>query len=563
MSLAERAVADALDDWRRNDKTRHLWERDARLWTNAGEERWLGWLDVVERVPLDVLARVAADVRAAGFERALLLGMGGSSLCPEVLSRVIGPQPRGTELLVLDSTVPAQVLHTAQRCVPERTLCIVASKSGSTVEPNAFKAYFYARARQAKGAGGAGQCFAAITDPGTTLHQLAAAEGFRHIVHGEPSIGGRYSALSAFGLLPAAILGIDVRDFVGRAREMVSQCGPDVPPENNPGVRLGVTIGVLARAGRDKLTLVAGPGLESFGAWVEQLVAESSGKSGAGIVPVDGESVAAPDAYDNDRVFVYLRPASGANPHQDAAVDALQRAEHPVVRVDVPSRLDLGQEFFRWEMATAVACAVLGVNAFDQPDVEASKVATRRLTADFEASGTLAAETPFFAQDGIALFASDRDRGELEAAGRGRSLRGWLGAHVSRLQRHDYFAINAFVDMNDANVERLQAIRHRVRDAHRAATTLGFGPRFLHSTGQLHKGGPNTGVFLHITADDAQDVLIPGQRYGFGVLARFQAQGDLEVLTARERRTLRVHLGPDVAAGLAVVHDALRDALRG
>jgi hypothetical protein len=354
-----------------------------------------------------------------------------------------------------------------------------------------------------------------------------------------------------------------LHDFVERARDMMRRCGPDVLPADNPGVRLGVTLGVLARAGHDKLTLVAGPGFESFGAWVEQLVAESSGKAGTGIVPVDGESVAAPGAYDSDRVFVYVRPAVGPRADQDAAVAALEHAGHPVVRIDVASVLDLGQEFFRWEIATAVACATLGVNAFDQPDVEASKVATRRLTAAFESTGSVPAETPVFAADGIALFASDRDRHEIESARPAPSLRGWLGAHLARLQRRDYFAINAFVDMSDANVERLQAIRHTVRDARRVATTLGFGPRFLHSTGQLHKGGPNTGVFLHLTSDDAQDVPVPGQAYSFGVLKRFQAQGDFEVLTARERRTLRVHLGTDVAGGLDVLRRTLRDALRG
>jgi transaldolase/glucose-6-phosphate isomerase len=492
--------------WREENRVRKLWEKDASLWTGGDEARWLGWLDIVSRElsRVEELETLAREV--SGFENAVVLGMGGSSLCPDVLSRSIGPRPGFPRLHVLDSTVPAQIAELEADIDTRKTLFLVASKSGTTAEPNAFEKYFFDRVRS-------GTQFVAITDPGSSLERLAREKGYRRILYGEPEIGGRFSALSRFGMGPAAISGIEPRAMLSRAEKMMEACGPDVPPEENPGVALGLALGTLARAGRDKLTLFTSPEVESFGGWLEQLVAESTGKDGKGIVPVDREAPS--DDYGEDRMFAYL----GIGP--STALPELERAGHPVIRIQLDSVEGIAAEFFRWEIATAVAGSVLELNPFDQPDVEAAKVATRSLMARFEETGELPPRPP---------------RG---GAGELRSL-------LSTLEPGDYFAINAFVAMTRENDLELQALRHRVRDEKRVATTLGYGPRYLHSTGQLHKGGPNRGVFLHITSDDAKDLPIPGQSYTFGQMKAFQAAGDFEVLRARGRRALHVHLGPDV-----------------
>ncbi|HEY8549841.1 MAG TPA: bifunctional transaldolase/phosoglucose isomerase [Vicinamibacterales bacterium] len=548
-SLAD-AVRDALARWDRDGNTRRLWERDATLWTGAGEDRWLGWLDAVTagRASLPTLEALAADLRQAGFTHALLLGMGGSSLCPEVLARTFGRQPGAPELHVLDSTDPAQVLALEGGVDLDRTIVIVASKSGSTLEPNVFMRYFFERVASAHDRARAGRQFIAITDPGSSLEQVARADGFRHIVHGEPTIGGRYSALSPFGLVPAAVMGLDVGQLLTSTQEMVDACGADVPAAGNPGVQLGVLLGVCATHGHDKLTIVTSPGLVALGAWLEQLVAESTGKAGRAIIPVDLETPGEPGVYGTDRVFVYVRLADRPDPDQDRVVKALEAAGHIVARIDVPSADAIGQEFFRWEIATAVAGAIIGINPFDQPDVEASKVATRALTAAYERDGRLPAETPIASEDGLALFTDPKNAKALLAAGGG--VDDILRAHLARLRPNDYFAVLAYVEMNARHTGVLQRLRHHVRDRARVATCLGFGPRFLHSTGQAYKGGPDSGVFLQITCDDARDVPVPGQRYTFGVVKAAQARGDFDVLAERGRRALRVHVGEDVAAGL-------------
>lgn len=557
------AVETTCQEWREGRKVRRLWRGDASLWTGTDENQWLGWLHVVDgqRDHGEHLRQLADDVRQAGLTHALLLGMGGASLCPEVLRRTFGVIPGFPELLVLDSTVPAQVKTFAQKIDPARTLFIVSSKSGTTTEPNVFLRYFMELARRAVGAEQVGSRFLAITDPGTPLHKLAKTERFRHIVHGVPSIGGRYSALSNFGMVPAAMMGIDVPRFLDSAELMVQSCASCVPPEVNPGVMLGIVLGTLACQGRDKVTIVTSPAIGALGAWLEQLLAESTGKDGKGLIPVDGEQLGPPEAYGTDRLFVYVRLTGAPLAEQDAAVAALERAGHPVVRIVLDDTIELGQEFFRWEIATAVAGSILGIHPFNQPDVEASKVATRRLTAAYEETGALPSEAPLLQEDGVQLFADRRNAEALRQSATSRSLEAYLAAHLDRLQPGDYFALNAYVEMNEGNQAVLQAIRHAVRDARRVATTLGFGPRFLHSTGQLHKGGPNTGVFLQITAEDAHDLPIPGHKYSFGILQRAQAQGDFEVLAERGRRLLRVHLGPDVAAGLAFLRDLIRRVL--
>jgi transaldolase/glucose-6-phosphate isomerase len=551
----------ALDDWRANGKVRRLWQGDAALWSDTDENDWLGWLDVVDgqREHADALQHIIEDVHAQGFRHVVLLGMGGSSLCPEVMRRTFGCIDGFPELSVLDSTVPAQIQALRDRLDLEKTLFIVASKSGSTTEPNAFKQYFFDQLQQT--IDNAGSHFVAITDPGSNLHKLAKQDRFRHIVHGVPSIGGRYSALSNFGLVPAAVMGVDVDAFLDSSETMVQSCAASVPPAVNPGVALGVVLGSLAQAGRDKLTIIASPGIASLGAWLEQLIAESTGKDGKGIVPIDSEHIGTPEMYGLDRAFVYLRLAQASSAEQDAAVDALENAGHPVVRITLEETMDLGQEFFRWEVATAVAGSVLGINPFNQPDVEASKIATRRLTSTFEKSGQLPTESALLRNDNIDVFADTRNAEVLGSAAPWPSLENYLRVHLNRFQSGDYFAINAYIEMSEANEARLQGIRHSVRDGKRVATTLGFGPRFLHSTGQLHKGGANNGVFLQITCDDPQDIAIPGQQYTFGMLKQFQAQGDLEVLVERKRRVLRLHLGPDVATGLERLADIVQTVL--
>jgi transaldolase/glucose-6-phosphate isomerase len=553
----------ALDDWRLNGKVRRLWRGDTSLWTNADENEWLGWLHVVdrEREHLDRFEDLAQEVQAGGFRHAMVLGMGGSSLCPDVLRRTFGVIKNFPELYVLDSTVPAQVRAFERKVDIAKTLFIVSSKSGTTIEPNAFKQYFMDRVRKTVGEARAGDHFIAITDPGKRLEDVARDDGFRHVYHGVTEIGGRFSALSHFGMVPGAVMGLDVGEFLDRAEVMVQSCASCVPPELNPGVVLGVILGTMHNQGRDKVTLIASPGISSLGAWLEQLLAESTGKKGKGLVPIDKEPLGPPEVYGSDRLFVYERLSTRASAEQDAAVRELERAGHPVVRIALQDPMDLGQEFFRWEMATAVAGSVIGINPFDQPDVEASKVATRRLTSAYEETRKVPDETPLASGSGVALFADPKNAQALVSSGSSGRPEALLAAHLARLRPGDYFAINAYVEMNESNRELLQAVRLAVRNAKRVATTLGFGPRFLHSTGQLHKGGPGSGVFLQITSDDADDLEIPGQKYSFGLLKRFQAQGDFEVLAERGRRLLRVHLGPDVLAGLATLREMVKAAL--
>jgi transaldolase/glucose-6-phosphate isomerase len=553
-------VAEALADWRDHDKVRRLWQRDASLWTNTDEAQWLGWLDIVEKqiAKKADFQKLADEIRKENFTDILLLGMGGSSLCPEVLGKTFGQIKGFPRLHVLDSTDPAQVKAFENRVELSKTLFIVSSKSGSTLEPNIFKQYFFERTKQTVGAEKAGSRWIAITDPGSKLEKVAQADKFRYIFPGVPNIGGRYSALSNFGVIAAAVMGLDVTKFLDRAEEMVQACAASVPVELNPGVMLGVILGTAAKAGRDKLTIIASPEISDLGAWLEQLVAESTGKQGKGIIPVDREQLSAPEAYGNDRIFAYLRLESAPDADQDAKVTALEKAGQPVIRVVVNGTYDLGQEFFRWEIATAVAGSIIGINAFNQPDVEASKVETRKLTSEYEKSGSLPSEQPIHEQAGIKLFADPKNA---SALGKG-NLADYLRAHLNRIKTGDYFALLGYIQMNDAHEARMQEIRHAVRDAKEVATCLGFGPRFLHSTGQAYKGGPNSGVFLQITCDDAKDLPVPGVKYTFGIVKAAQARGDFQVLADRGRRALRIHLGKDVEVGLSELLNILAEALQ-
>jgi transaldolase/glucose-6-phosphate isomerase len=476
--------------------------------------------------------------------------------------KTFGQQPGFPTMHVLDSTDPAQVRAFEKKVDLARTLCIVSSKSGTTLEPNIFKQYFYDRMVEAVGRERAGQHFIAITDPGSKMAEVARADHFRETYYGLASIGGRYSALSDFGMVPAAAMGVDVPRLLEGAEEMAHACASCVPARDNPGLVLGTVMGVLAQHGRDKVTLIASPAINDLGAWLEQLLAESTGKKGRGLVPVDREPLGAPAVYGNDRLFVYLRLTPSPDAGQDAAVAALEEAGQPVVRIAIAEPYAIGAEFFRWEFATGVAGALIGINAFDQPDVEASKIATRRLTTEYEQNGRLPDEKPILEEGGLQLYADVRNAAELAAAMKTQNLAGILRAHLGRIGAGDYAAVLAYVEMNAAHDTALQSLRVLLRGRFRVATCLGFGPRFLHSTGQAYKGGPNSGVFLQLTCDDAADLPVPGQQYTFGAVKAAQARGDLEVLAARGRRALRVHLPAEVGTGLEALHAAIEQAIK-
>ena len=551
-----------LNAWKVRGNIHRLWDKDASLWTGTDENKWLAWLTITEEQLQNVntLLDFQAAVKAGGFSHILLLGMGGSSLCPEVLKLTFGKQKGFPEIHVLDSTDPAQVQAFAGKVDLATTLCIVSTKSGSTLEPNIFKQYFFERIKEAVGADKVGSHFVTVTDPGKQMEKIAQGDKFWRIFPGLHEIGGRYSALSNFGMVPAAAMGLDVRQFLQKADAMAVACSPCLPLEKNPGVTLGLAMGVLARNGRDKITIVASPGISDLGAWLEQLIAESTGKLGKGIIPVDRESLAPADHYGNDRLFAYLRLETAPDAAQDGYLTAFEAAGHAVIRINVRDIYSIGQEFFRWEIATAVAGAVLSINPFDQPDVEASKIATRKLTDEYEKTGSLPAEEPIYSGEGVKLFTDSANAADL---GTQSDLTGYLKAHFSRIKEHDYVALLAYIEMNDANEAALRQMRLFIRDSRKTATCLGFGPRFLHSTGQAYKGGPNTGVFLQVTCDDALELKVPGQTYTFGTVKAAQARGDFAVLADRKRRALRVHLGKDVAAGLASLSAAIHKALNG
>jgi transaldolase / glucose-6-phosphate isomerase len=551
-----------LELWRKEGRMRRLWAGDTSLWTGTDEDKWLGWLHVVEQELETAALPIAEMIRQRGFADLVLLGMGGSSLGPEVLAEIFGPQSGWPRFHMLDSTDPAQIKAVDDAVKLDKTLFIVSSKSGGTLEPNILLDYFLKRVGDALGKENAGSAFIAVTDPGSSLEQRAKKLHFAQVAYGAPSIGGRYSVLSEFGLAPAAAMGLDVRRLLETGLEMETSCGPDVPPQENPGVRLGVALGVAAtRFGRDKVTIVASPDIASFGAWLEQLLAESTGKQGRGLIPVAGEPLAAPERYGDDRFFAYLELEGRSDPAQRTAIEALEKAGHPVALIHVKDIWHIGQEFFRWEMATAVAGAIIGVDPFDQPDVEASKTRTKELTEAYETSHRLPAEAPLFLENGLALYADPRNAAEL---GQNDTLAGYLKTHFSRAhaggKAGDYVALLAYVERNAAHEKALTAIRAEIRDKTRAATCLGFGPRFQHSTGQAYKGGPNSGVFLQITCDDPADLDVPGHSYSFGLVKAAQARGDFDVLAQRGRRALRVHL-KDVDSGIAELARSIEIAL--
>jgi transaldolase/glucose-6-phosphate isomerase len=554
------ALAEEMEAWRKHGRIRRLWAGDPSLWTGVDENGWVGWLDIVETelTDLDPLTAFAAKVRGRGFSDLVLLGMGGSSLGPEVLGQTFGPQSGWPRFQILDSTDPTQIRAVEDAVDLEKTLFMVSSKSGGTLEPNIFLDYFFDRVAAVVGREKAGEHFVAVTDAGSSLETRARALGFVDVFHGAPGVGGRYSVLSKFGLAPAAAMGIDVKRLLETTRSMVQSCGADAPPAENPGVQLGVAMGVAAtRLGRDKVTLIASPGIADLGAWLEQLLAESTGKHGRGLIPLAAEPLTTPEHYGADRFFAYLELEGQCDPAQRQAIEALEQAGHPVARITVKDVWRIGEEFFRWEIAVAVAGAIIGIDPFDQPDVEASKQKTSALMTAYEASHSLPHEAPVFRVNGLALYADPRNADEL---GRHNTLEGYLKRHFGRVQAGDYVALLAYIDRNAAHTRTLSDIRATLRDKTGAATCLGFGPRFQHSTGQAYKGGPNTGVFLQITCDDPADLDVPGHAYGFGAVKAAQARGDLDVLVERGRRALRIHF-KDVDAGLTDLASAIHSAL--
>ena len=541
-----------------------LWQRDPSLWSaeaapRATIARRLGWLGLPETMAGELASfrAFAAAARGAGMTHALLLGMGGSSLAPEVLRRSLGVGAEGLELTILDDTSPDAVAAAERTHDPRRTLYLVSSKSGATLEVACFERTFFAGAQSALGAE-AGRHFAAVTDPGSPLEQLARERGYARAFAGTPDVGGRYSALSAFGLVPAALIGADLEALLAGGRAELAPLAAGRAAGEVPGVRLGAVLGELARRGRDKLTLFLGEDWAPLGAWVEQLVAESTGKDGRGIVPVVGEPVGPPEHYGADRVFVTLGALSGATA---ATVAGLRAASQPVIAWEAPARADaqgLGAAFARWEIATATASAILGVDAFDEPNVTEAKQATRAALDAFHTSGRFPAEPPLALAGALAVSAPAAVvtalRPRLAAPA---DPTAWAAALLSLARPGDYLAILAYLHRAPGIPERLERLRERAGAAAGIATTLGYGPRYLHSTGQLHKGGPDTGLFLLLTADPAGDRGIPGEGYGFATLHRAQAEGDAAALARHGHRLLRLHLGADAASGLEALIAAI------
>jgi transaldolase / glucose-6-phosphate isomerase len=556
-----KAVEKSTEEWRASARIRRLWQHDKTVWTGTDEDKWLGWLNSAASADIADYEDFARRVKGQNFTDAVVLGMGGSSLGPEVLAETFARKPDFPKLRVLDSTDPAQVRAMEAAIDIAKTVFIVSSKSGGTTEPNVMKDYFFARVSKAVGADKAGHRFLAVTDPGSSLERVATKQGFARIFHGDPTIGGRYSVLSPFGLVPAAAAGIDLRTVLKHTLSMVRSCGPDVPPHENPGVQLGLAMGLAGLEGRDKVTILSSKKIADFGAWAEQLIAESTGKDGKGLIPIDGEPAGDVALYGNDRFFIDIRTEGENDAAHDARLAALEKAGHPLVRIVMRSVDYIGQEFFRFEMATAVAGSVLGINPFNQPDVEDAKIKTRELTAAFEKTGALPPEKPVMSFAQADIFTDDKNAAALRKAGADGGLGSWLKAHLARAGSGDYVALLAYIERNHAHIGALQHMRLEVRDKRHVATCAEFGPRFLHSTGQAYKGGPNSGVFLQITSDDAGDLAVPGQKASFGVIKAAQARGDFDVLTERGRRALRVHLKGDLESGLRMLDTAIANAL--
>jgi transaldolase / glucose-6-phosphate isomerase len=553
----------ALETLSQRDFLKKLWAKDPSLWSTDPThadiiKHALGWLEIPQRLLESVanLQSFAQEV-AAEYSHAVVLGMGGSSLAPDIMRETFGKIDGYPQLHVLDSTDPQQIRDLEDAIDITDTLFIVASKSGTTTEPDAFYRYFADKVAKAVGANKCGRQFVAITDPGTKLEAESKAENFRACFLNDPNIGGRYSALSFFGMVPAAIAGYNINLLLDRGLGAMAANDKTVAPKDAPGVRFGAAIGGLALNGRDKLTIVTHPSVAAFGAWAEQLIAESTGKNGKGILPVEGEPLGDPSDYSDDRVFVYVghnlpSPATGT----DEKLKALQAAGHPVIRLAMNDGYDIGEQFYLWEIATAAAGSLLGIDAFDQPNVQESKDNTKALLAEYAAKGRFEEPPAAVANDTLEIAFLSGSK-SVKASDPASALAGVF----NQIKPHDYVAFSAYIDRNDPHTKALDEMRLKVRDAKKCATTVGFGPRFLHSTGQEHKGGPDTGVFVQITADAPFDLPIPGMNVGFKTLIAAQALGDLQSLDKRDRRGLRVHIKGGLDRGLKALSDAIDDAL--
>lgn len=556
----EKAVQEGLNTWDKEGKLKKVWARDASVWTGKDEGKWLGWLNIVDEQVGDLAALEAFqnEVKARGFTDILLLGMGGSSLGPEVLGEVFGHQSGFPTLHVLDSTDPQQVFTFQKKANLEKTLFIVSSKSGGTLEPNILKAYFYNEAKKVLG-DKVGSHFVTVTDPGSHMEDVAKQDKFWKIFYGKKDIGGRYSVLSNFGIIPAAAAGLQLKALLGSAHRMQKACSENVSPAQNLGVQLGAIWGTAAaQFKRDKLTIIASPAINSLGAWLEQLVAESTGKVGKGIIPIDEETLTTPEHYGNDRLFVYLRLDGHVDAAQDKALDALKAAGHPVVTLNLHGKEQITQVFYQTEFATAVAGSFIGIDPFDQPDVEASKIETKKITTAYNEHGKLPDITPVVRDGNFEVYAGKAEVAPLKNAS---SLTDALKILFSQVQAGDYVGVLAYIERDLATREWIQKIRLAIRDTKKVATAAEFGPRFLHSTGQAYKGGPKTGVFLQITTDDAKDLPVPEEKYTFGIVKEAQARGDFDVLSERDRRVIRIHVKGDMKAGLESLSKIILSAL--
>ena len=551
------AIKQAEDD----NVAKRIWRKDGSLWKEDEANQKiiknsLGWLVLPDEMigVADELIEFSDLIRRRNYRHVMVCGMGGSSLCPEVLAQTFGPQPGYPELLVLDSTDPDVLEAYEHRIEIEHCLFVIASKSGTTTEPNVFYKFWYDQL--GKRSPNPGENFIAITDPGSLLVEKAAELGFQRVFLNQADIGGRYSALSYFGMVPAALMGIDLKKLLDRAKQMAQACAAVMPAAANPAVQLGTFIGECARAGRDKLTLVTDEKIVSLGLWIEQLIAESTGKEGKGILPVAGEPLGGPAVYGQDRVFVSVSIGASSQ-GMKSKLDALTAAGHPAAYRQLTDLYDLGAEFFLWEFATACAGWRLGINPFDQPNVQESKDATKELLSTFVNQGSLPEQTPLVAENGLTIFAEGHTREALPATSVSDALR----AHLATVKQGDYIALLNYIEETPAIEARLQEIRTLLRDTTKCATTTGYGPRFLHSTGQMHKGGPDTGVFFQITAKDAHDFPVPGESYSFSILKQAQALGDFRSIVAHGRRALRVDLGADVLVGLQRLHELIAAVL--
>jgi glucose-6-phosphate isomerase len=550
------AVEAEINQLNSQDFTTRFWQKDATLWTQDAEAQqsirsFMGWLDSPEVLHKAVgdIQQFVQDVKAAGFQHVVVMGMGGSTMAPIVFERSF--KQNGLPLSILDTTDPGTVAELEKSIPLEHTLFIVASKSGTTAEPLAFGDYFYDKVKAIKG-DKAGENFVAITDPGSKFVTQATQEGYRKIFLNFAEVGGRFSALTYFGMVPAALYGVDINAMLHGATEMMRACGAQGPVADNPGLKLGATMGILAKQGRDKLTLITPESLSSLGLWLEQLLAESTGKEGKGILPVAGEPLGRPDEYGTDRVFVYVGYESEADQANIDKLTALEQAGHPVIIIRLKDALELGSEFYRWEIGTAVVGIVLGINPFDQPNVQAAKTATDKLMKEVTEKGQLPSPgQPAASQDGVAYY------GDVT----GPDAAGVLQAFFAQAQPGNFLTLQAYLHETEELNKELAEFRQLVQDKLRIATTSGYGPRFLHSTGQYHKGGPNVGLFVQFTADHPQDLPLPGRTYTFGTFENAQAQGDLQALRDNQRRALHIHLGPNPAQGLQAVLTALKTAL--